>query len=475
MRINRKWSSLVRLANLQNINSLARQGALLAATLLPALFLWGCSGLVSGQPAANTTPPQTYSISGLIAPAAGGSGATIKLSGTASASTTADGSGAFTFSGLSNGTYTLTPSRTGYTFSPTSQNVTVSGVNITSGVSFTATLTTNPTYSISGVITPAAGGSGATVTLSGAASASTTGDSSGAFTFTGLSNGTYTLTPSRTGYTFSPTSQNVTVNGANITTGVSFTATVTTNPTFGISGTISPVAGGSGATVTLSGAASASTTANSSGSYTFTGLANGAYTVTPNRIGYTYTPVSQAVTVNGANVTGVNFTATAIPTYSISGTISPAAGGDLATVTLGGAASTTTTAGSTGNYTFTGLANGSYTVTPSDTGYTYAPVSQAVTVNGASLTGVNFTATPVLAHSVGLTWIASTSTVSGYNVYRGTVNGGPYTLVNTSLIGALIYTDSTVQNGVTYYYVATAVDSSGNESAFSTPAQAIIP
>ena len=150
--------------------------------------------------------------------------------------------------------------------------------------------------------------------------------------FTGLADGTYTLTPSRTGYTFSPTSQSVTVNGANVTSGVNFTATAI--PTYSISGTISPTAGGSGATVKLSGAASASTTANSSGSYTFAGLANGAYTVTPSNAGYTFAPASQPVTVNGASVTGVNFTATAIPTYSISGTISPTAGGSGATVEL---------------------------------------------------------------------------------------------------------------------------------------------
>src|SRR5208282_3481364 len=414
MRINRKVNSLVGLENLQSINSLTRQGLLLAATLLPAIFLWGCAGLVSGKSAADTAPQQTYSISGLITPASGGSGATIKLSGAANASTTADGSGAFIFSGLANGTYTLTPSRTGYSFSPTSQNVTVSGANVTSGVSFIATVQTNPTYSISGTITPAAGGKAAKVTLSGAANASTTANSSGSYAFTGLANGAYAVTPSNTGYTFAPTSQAVTVNGASVT-GVNFTATA--GAIYSISGTISPTAGGSGATVKLSGAASASTTANSSGSYTFTGLANGAYTVTPSNTGYTFTPASQPVTVNGANVTGVNFTAVAIPTYSISGTISPGAGGDLAMVTLSGAANTSTTANATGNYTFTGLANGSYTVTPSDTGYTYAPVSQAVTVNGASITGLNFTATAVQTYSVALTWTASTSTVSGYNVY----------------------------------------------------------
>ncbi|MGA2097963.1 MAG: hypothetical protein ABSH39_16810, partial [Candidatus Acidiferrum sp.] len=96
-----------------------------------------------------------------------------------------------------------------------------------------------------------------------------------------------------------------------------------------LSGTISPAAGGSGATVTLSGAASATTTANSSGAFSFTGLANGAYIITPIHTGYTLSPASQNATINGANVSGMSFTATAqvAPTYTISGTLSPSAGG----------------------------------------------------------------------------------------------------------------------------------------------------
>ncbi|HYT24785.1 MAG TPA: carboxypeptidase regulatory-like domain-containing protein, partial [Candidatus Polarisedimenticolia bacterium] len=82
---------------------------------------------------------------------------------------------------------------------------------------------------------------------------------------------------------------------------------------FSIAGTISPLAGGNGATVTLSGAASATATADSAGNYTFTGLANGTYTVVPSHAGFTFTPSSQSMTVNGANVAGKNFTANAAP------------------------------------------------------------------------------------------------------------------------------------------------------------------
>jgi fibronectin type 3 domain-containing protein len=76
---------------------------------------------------------------------------------------------------------------------------------------------------------------------------------------------------------------------------------------------------------------------------------------------------------------------------------------------------------------------------------------------------------------VALSWNASTSTVAGYNVYRGTVSGGPYAKINSSLVAVLDYTDSTVQSSTTYFYVTTAVDSSGNESGFSNEVSATIP
>jgi fibronectin type 3 domain-containing protein len=74
---------------------------------------------------------------------------------------------------------------------------------------------------------------------------------------------------------------------------------------------------------------------------------------------------------------------------------------------------------------------------------------------------------------VDLTWTASTD-VAGYNIYRGTVSGGPYTMINSSLDSTTNYSDSTVVSG-TYYYVATAVNSESQESAYSTQVTAIIP
>jgi fibronectin type 3 domain-containing protein len=78
-------------------------------------------------------------------------------------------------------------------------------------------------------------------------------------------------------------------------------------------------------------------------------------------------------------------------------------------------------------------------------------------------------------HSVALSWNASTSTVVGYNVYRGTQSGGPYAVLNSAPDATTTYTDSSVQAGATYYYVVTAVDATGTESAYSNQTQAIIP
>jgi hypothetical protein len=56
---------------------------------------------------------------------------------------------------------------------------------------------------------------------------------------------------------------------------------------------------------------------------------------------------------------------------------------------------------------------------------------------------------------------------SFYNVYRSLVSGGPYTKI-ANLTTNLSYTDSVLQNGTPYYYVVTALNILGDESAYST-------
>jgi HYDIN/CFA65/VesB-like, Ig-like domain len=81
-----------------------------------------------------------------------------------------------------------------------------------------------------------------------------------------------------------------------------------------------------------------------------------------------------------------------------------------------------------------------------------------------------------IQHTIDLSWNASTSTsVVGYNVYRSTANGGPFSKINPSVNPSMNYSDSTVQSGQTYYYVTTAVESNGLESSYSNQVKAVVP
>ena len=69
----------------------------------------------------------------------------------------------------------------------------------------------------------------------------------------------------------------------------------------------------------------------------------------------------------------------------------------------------------------------------------------------------NLVATPG-NNIVSLTWNASAS-ATGYNVKRSLTSGGPFTTLGST--GATGYTDSTVINGTTYFYVVSASNSGG--------------
>jgi hypothetical protein len=153
---------------------------------------------------------------------------------------------------------------------------------------------------------------------------------------------------------------------------------------------------------------------------------------------------NSSVTVSGVSISGPGFTAAGVSSGQI---VTP---GQTATL----------------NVTFapaaTGSATGSVTVTSNAS-------------NSPGMISLSGTGVQPVSHSVTLSWTASASAVSGYNVYRSTVSGGPYTVLNSSLITTTSYTDTTVQAGTTYYYVVTSVNSSGVESADSTQVSATVP
>jgi len=116
---------------------------------------------------------------------------------------------------------------------------------------------------------------------------------------------------------------------------------------------------------------------------------------------------------------------------------------------------------------------------------TFAPASAgslsgSVTVvgnaaNSPMVIALSGTGATAVSHTVSLSWTPSSSTYSGFNVYRGTSSGGPYTRVDTSMVSSTSYLDAGVSSGQAYYYVATEVDTTGTESGYSSEVSAVIP
>ena len=133
---------------------------------------------------------------------------------------------------------------------------------------------------------------------------------------------------------------------------------------------------------------------------------------------------------------------------------------------------------STSDFVDTGLTNGTtyyYVVTAVDTGSNESGNSSEVNATPA--------ATPPSAPA-GLIATAGQDQISldwndngepdlaGYNVYRSTTAGGPYTKVNGSLVVPSAYTDTGLTGGTTYYYVVRAENTSTQESGNSNESNA---
>ena len=406
-----------------------RSCRIVSALALIVAYLSLLSGCGSGGGAGTTSQtslsqPSTYSISGTVME--GGTalpGVTVTLTaGGPGPQAVTNASGFYSFSGLPNGQYSVTPSAAGKSFTPTSYTVMINGADSPNN-NFTAV----PGYNVTGVVTVGTstgpGLPGVTLTLTGASLAApvtATSDANGNYSLGGIANGTYTVTAAAVGFVLAPSSIPVTVTSADAP-GNSFIAT----PAYSVSGSVtlaSPAGPLMDATVTVTGGpslvTSVSSTTDAGGNYSVSGLVNGIYNVTPSNQSqfnaqshlltlYTFTPPNQVVTVTSANVPGIDFVSTATTTnaYTVSGSIT---GGVISvpsgTFILGGVrvvlssptstTSVTTTTDANGNYAFAGVPNGAYTLSvvnfttghcPSPILYTFSPVSQSITVSGADL------------------------------------------------------------------------------------------
>ncbi|MCE5249035.1 carboxypeptidase-like regulatory domain-containing protein [bacterium] len=206
-----------------------------------AFLVLGAAFLLSGclmDDSGNDSGPDTYSVSGKILYESGSGieGVLVTISGRTSDSggsdiinvtVASDYRGNYVFKNIRNGSYTVTPAKGGFTFTPGSREATVNGMNV-SVASITGYIKpeTNGGGDNSGVYTVYGrivdtGGNGMpdiTVGLAGdTLSLSTVTDGNGAFSFRGIPNGTYTLSPGSEGFVFSPPFVKIIVRGNDVT------------------------------------------------------------------------------------------------------------------------------------------------------------------------------------------------------------------------------------------------------------------
>ncbi|HTL59116.1 MAG TPA: carboxypeptidase regulatory-like domain-containing protein [Candidatus Limnocylindrales bacterium] len=226
--------------------------------------------------------------------------------------TTTDGSGNYQLTNILNGTYTVAPSNSFWTFSPASRSVTVSSANST-GNNFSRVAP----YSVSGAFTniPAANNSPApTVYLSNGRSVTATRGGTGGnrywiYTLNNVAAGQYSVTAELSGYSIVPSGFSNPLSVSGSVSGVNFIGSAAT-----IAGAISgrvtqyglPLSG-----VTVSALQGVSTigsaSTDSDGWYRIDNLPGGAYTVTPSLSGFSFTPSS--ISVGTVPSSGNNFAA----------------------------------------------------------------------------------------------------------------------------------------------------------------------
>ena len=261
----------------------------------------------------------TFTISGQVTDGGlGVAGAEVRGGGMLA---TTDSGGNFVFSNLVNGSYTLTPRKDNWTFSPATLNVNISSANST-GNNFSRVAPYSISGSFSGI--PTGHGTAAPIVyLSNGRSVAATGGSSGkgtwSYTLSSVPAGTYYLGAELSGYNLIPSGfSNPLIVGGSLN-----------NQNF--SGSVASVAGAisgriaqagvpvSGATVQAKQGSSvvASVTSDSDGYYRFENLASGSYTVLPSETGYSFSPTSLSVSFVPSS--GNDFTAfgpTAPPSIS---------------------------------------------------------------------------------------------------------------------------------------------------------------
>ena len=219
-------------------------------------------------------------------------GATLSFTDGTPRTVTADGSGNYSFTVPYGWSGTVTPAKTGYTFTPANKTYTNVQANQTAQ-NYTAI---GSPHSISGN----AGVAGVTLSYMDGAGKVVTTDASGNYSLIVSYNWSGTVTPTKTGYTFIPTSKTYTNVQANQIAQNYIAA--------GITYSISGNAGVEGATLGYTDGVAETATSASDGSYSLTVSHNWTGTVTPTHACYTFSPPSLSYTNVTVDQAAQNYT-----------------------------------------------------------------------------------------------------------------------------------------------------------------------
>lgn len=439
---------------------------------------------LSGNQTLDFTVTQQHDIRGIVKDAQGApmSGVTINLNGSALLTTLADGK--FEFNNRLGGqTFTVKPTRNGFTFSPAQEVFVLNGDRL--DLSFTGTPLT---FQISGAIARSDTGApvgGLSVNLrnsvAGAVIATITTAADGSYTFNTLPAGAnyHVSLPPQSGFTFTPDGR--TINNLQADQTAQNFAAVPTNYT--ISGRISDAGNNSiaGVALMLAGTASSVTSANTTtdagGNYSFNVPAGGNYTVAPAKPDYTFNPASKTFNALSANKAGENFTGTLA--YTISGKVTVLGGGNLSgvTVALSGAGTATQTTDAQGNFAFTNLApGGTYTVTPALNNFAFNPQSRTYGNLSASQTDAAFEAVSTQPTDLQLTNSVSAAELAPGEDVTYTIsvrNNGPHGAANIQITDNLPANLTFVSCAASQGGTCVGGNASGNNRTITFPSLAV--
>jgi hypothetical protein len=305
-------------------------------------------------------------------------GARVSLGGT---TVTSDSSGHYSFSNVSQGTYVLTASASG--FLSRSYTVSVTAGSTTQNIALsTAGVLQGKVSSASGV-----GVAGATVSISGGALSSTfsaTTSSTGSYNFGWVPVGAYTVTVTASGY--GSNSASATINTGQTT---SLNVSLSSGAAASISGRVTSAADGralAGATVSRG---SATTTTDSNGYYSFGSVAAGSYTLTASSAGRLPATTTVSVTAGSQFVQSFQLSTAGV----LKGKVSTAGGSGIAAVRVtftGGAFNTTNSVvtDASGNYNAGYIPIGKYALSVTALGVTK---TSSVAITSGATTSANFT------------------------------------------------------------------------------------